>query len=105
MGVRSIGLQSLLTVPLSGPGPKTRAEKRLEELRGVPPLEFAKRGVVERPLRGASALLIQLTPTHSGSLGGGLFGMNREIVQAQANARIAPLGLESLSELFHVGRR
>jgi hypothetical protein len=105
MGVRAIGLQSLLSIPVLDNRPKTRAEVRLEELRGVSPLEFAKRGVVERPLRGASALRIQLTPTHSGSLGGGLHGMAEEIVQAQSRAKTTIVGMEPLSELLRVGRR
>ena len=105
MGVRAIGLQSLLTISLSDDRPRTRAERQLEELRGVSPLEFAKRGIVERPLQGASSLLIELSPNHNGSLGGGIYGMAREIVVAQANARMAPVGMETLAELLRVGRR
>ncbi len=105
MGVRAIGLQSLLSVPLSGNGPKTLAEQRLSELRGVSPLEFAKRGVVERPLQGTSALQIQLSPNVMGSLGGGTSGMTEEIVRAQANVKISIIGMEPLSELLRVGRR
>lgn len=105
MGVRAVGLQSLLSVPLAGNCPKTLAEQRLSELRGVSPLEFAKRGVVQRPLRGTSALQIQLSPTMAGTLGGGIFQMTEEIVRAQASVKISIVGMEPLSELLRVGRR
>lgn len=105
MGVRAIGLQSLFSTLLSGSGPKTRQELLLEELRGVTPCEFAKRGVVERPLHGTSALLIPLSPTATGTLGGGIFRMSEEITRAQAGVRISVIGMEPLSELLRVGRR
>ncbi len=105
MGIRAIGLQTLLSIPVSDNRPKTRAEHLLGELRGVSPADFAERGVVERPLRGASALNIQVSPKVMGSLGGGLLGMTETIVKAQANVTISVVGMEPLSELFHIGRR
>ena len=105
MGVRAVGLQSLLSIPVADNRPKTRAEVKLEELRGLSPAEFAARGVVERPLHGTSALFIKLSPTVKGSLGGGLLGMTEAIVRAQANVKISIVGMEPLSELLRVGRR
>jgi len=105
MGVRVIGLQSLLSIPISDDRPKTLAELRLAELRGVSPLEFAKRGIVDRPLKGTSALWIRVSRTQMDDLGGAALEMTEAIVQAQANAKISIVGMEPLSELLRVGRR
>lgn len=105
MGVRGIGLQSLLSIPVPGNGPKTLAEQRLSELRGLSPLEFAKRGIVDRPLHGTSALKIRLSRTQMDDLGGAVLEMTEAIVDAQANAKITIVGMEPLSELLRVGRR
>lgn len=105
MGVRAIGLQSLISIPAAGNARPTRAELRLAELRGVSPVEFAARGIVDRPLKGTSALKTRISRTRMDDLGGALLEMTEALVEAQANARISIVGMEPLSELLHVGRR
>ncbi len=68
-------------------------------------VEFARRRIVDRPLKGTSALWIRLCRSQMDDLGGALVEMTAAIVEPRANATVTVVEMAPVSDLFRLHRR